>query len=190
MKNLIATTLITAVIGLSVTSQAIASPKYNKYRNNNFNTYAEVIKVKPIYRTVEISTPQQECWTEQVQRGGGYGYYGPNSASGMLVGGLLGGIIGNQFGKGHGKKLATIAGTLIGSNIGHEKINPRHKQPAYSTEERRCHTTYNTHTEERIEAYRVVYRYKGETFKTRLSYDPGEQLRVRVSVVPERAIDL
>jgi len=190
MKKLIATTLITAVISLTAASQTIAGPKHNKHHNQHFNSYAEVIKVKPIYRTVEISTPQQECWTEQIQHDAGYGYYGPNSASGMLVGGLLGGIIGNQIGKGDGKKLATVVGTLIGSKIGHQKVNPRHKRPAYSSEERRCKTIYNTHTEERIEAYRVVYRYQGETFKTRLSYDPGERLRVRVSVVPERAIDL
>lgn len=190
MNKLITTTFITAVISLTTASQTIAGPKHNKYQNQHFKSYAEVVKVKPIYKTVEISTPQQACWTEEVQHNADYGYYGPNSASGMLVGGLLGGIIGNQIGKGDGKKLATVVGTLVGSKIGHQKVNPRHKRSAYSTEERRCKTTYSTHTEERIEAYRVVYRYQGETFKTRLSYDPGTRLPIRVSVVPERAIDL
>ena len=190
MNKLIATTLITAVIGLTATNQTIANDKHRKHRNNHFTAHAKVVMVKPIYRTVEISTPRQECWTTEVHHHAGHGYSGPNSASGMLVGGLLGGIIGHQIGGGDGKKLATIAGTLIGSKIGHAKVNPPQHRSAYNTEEKHCKTTYDTHTEERIDAYRVVYRYKGEIYKTRLSYDPGERLRVRVSVVPERAIDL
>ena len=35
-----------------------------------------------------------------------------------------------------------------------------------------------------IVAYDVEYSYKGDTYMSRLSYDPGSRLRVRVSVVP------
>jgi hypothetical protein len=30
----------------------------------------------------------------------------------------------------------------------------------------------------------VEYRYRGEVYMSRLDYDPGERLRVRVSVTP------
>jgi uncharacterized protein YcfJ len=36
----------------------------------------------------------------------------------------------------------------------------------------------------RIAGYDVEYRYRGEVYVSRLNYDPGERLRVRVSVSP------
>lgn len=36
----------------------------------------------------------------------------------------------------------------------------------------------------RIDGYDVEYRYRGEVYLSRLDYDPGERLRVRVSVSP------
>jgi hypothetical protein len=32
--------------------------------------------------------------------------------------------------------------------------------------------------------YNVEYRYRGEVYMSQLSYDPGDRLRVRVSVTP------
>jgi uncharacterized protein YcfJ len=40
-------------------------------------------------------------------------------------------------------------------------------------------------TVRRIVAYDVEYNYKGDTYMSRLDYDPGNRLRVRVSVVPD-----
>jgi uncharacterized protein YcfJ len=37
----------------------------------------------------------------------------------------------------------------------------------------------------RVVAYDVTYTYKGDTFMSRLDFDPGNRLRVRVSVVPD-----
>ena len=34
--------------------------------------------------------------------------------------------------------------------------------------------------------YDVEYRYRGEVYMSRLDYDPGERLRVRISVTPAR----
>jgi len=33
--------------------------------------------------------------------------------------------------------------------------------------------------------YDIEYRYRGEVYASRLNYDPGERLRVRVDVSPE-----
>jgi uncharacterized protein YcfJ len=40
-------------------------------------------------------------------------------------------------------------------------------------------------TERKIVGYDVEYQYKGEKYMSRLVHDPGNRLRVRVSVVPE-----
>jgi uncharacterized protein YcfJ len=37
----------------------------------------------------------------------------------------------------------------------------------------------------RIVGYDVEYLYKGEKYMSRLAFDPGNRVRVRVSVVPE-----
>ena len=39
--------------------------------------------------------------------------------------------------------------------------------------------------ERRLVGYDVEYQYKGERFMSRLDQDPGNRLRVRVSVVPD-----
>ena len=46
----------------------------------------------------------------------------------------------------------------------------------------RCRLMKRTHYRDEIVAYRVRYRYAGEDYERQLSYDPGEQLRVRVEV--------
>jgi uncharacterized protein YcfJ len=38
--------------------------------------------------------------------------------------------------------------------------------------------------EERIDGYRVVYQFQGQKYATRMPYDPGRELRVRVDVRP------
>jgi uncharacterized protein YcfJ len=39
--------------------------------------------------------------------------------------------------------------------------------------------------EPRIVGYDVEYTYKGENYMSRLPFDPGNRLRVRVSVTPD-----
>lgn len=46
----------------------------------------------------------------------------------------------------------------------------------------RCRVLKRTHYREEIVAYQVRYRYAGEDYERQLSYDPGEQLQVRVEV--------
>jgi len=35
-----------------------------------------------------------------------------------------------------------------------------------------------------VVGYDVQYRFRGEVFSSRLSYDPGEKLRIRVAISP------
>ena len=54
---------------------------------------------------------------------------------------------------------------------------------AYAVE--RCDVRYQESWEERVEGYRVAYEYNGRRYETRMPYDPGERVRVRVDVFPD-----
>jgi uncharacterized protein YcfJ len=54
----------------------------------------------------------------------------------------------------------------------------------YSERERHCHLVQDVAEERRVVAYDVQYRYRGDVFMSRLDYDPGDRLRVRVSIEP------
>lgn len=47
-----------------------------------------------------------------------------------------------------------------------------------------CRTVQVERMERRLTAYEVEYRYMGETYMSRLPYDPGSRLRLRISVMP------
>ena len=146
-----------------------------------------VLKVEPIIRYVTVSTPVQESWQESRQYTVNHR---PRTAGGTLVGAVIGGVIGHQFGSGRGNDAATVAGTVIGAAIGNGAARKRaeadgyYGQSTYSRPVRRCATNYQTHQEERIDGYRVVYKYHGQRYSTRMPYDPGERIRIRVDVRP------
>jgi uncharacterized protein YcfJ len=54
----------------------------------------------------------------------------------------------------------------------------------YSRPVERCETRYRSHREERIDGYNVLYRYKGQKYSTRMPYDPGYRIKVRVDIRP------
>lgn len=148
--------------------------------------YARVLNVEPIVRQVRVEVPQRECWTEdqyeEPQRAP-TGLAGP-----MILGGIIGGAIGSRFGGGDGRRAATLAGTLIGASIGHD-AGARRQAASAATEPRitsveRCGVRYIENYEERIEGYNVEYEYAGQRHHTRLPYDPGDRMRIRVSVSP------
>lgn len=157
----------------------LASHNHNRH-DNVFYDKARVIKAEPIVRHVRVSTPQRECYTEEVRqpvykRGGG-------DPGATLVGGVIGGVVGNKLG--HGRKGATIAGTLIGAAIGNQSTRKHEEYYEEVNYVDRCEVRRSYHTEERVDGYRVSYRYKGEVYRTRMPYDPGKFIRVRVNVSP------
>jgi uncharacterized protein YcfJ len=48
----------------------------------------------------------------------------------------------------------------------------------------RCETVDEYQTREEIVAYRVKYRYKGRIYHTRMDHDPGDTIRLHVTVDP------
>jgi uncharacterized protein YcfJ len=146
--------------------------------------YADVVHVEPLRRQVRVSEPVRECWQETVQRSDGPFSY--NHVGGTLIGGAIGTVVGNQVGHGRGKDVARVAGALIGGAIGHNVSVDRQRQ-LYGDGGRtveRCDVRYRDSMEERIYGYQVTYEYAGRQYVTRMPYDPGERLRIRVDVEP------
>ena len=167
----------TAAILLGAASNASADAQY---------AYAKVLSAEPIIRYVTVTTPVRECWQDTE-------YYTvehrPRDAgASTLAGALIGGVIGHQFGSGRGNDAATVAGTLIGAAIASDAAYKRNREGyetvQYSRPVRRCESRLQEHREERIDGYRVVYRYQGQKYMTEMPYDPGNRLRVRVDIRP------
>ncbi len=169
--NKIAATSLAAIIATGTSAGAFA--RHGSDRTH----YAKVVSATPIYETVEINRPTQECWDERVVR------RRPGSHTGTIAGGILGGVIGNQFGHGRGKAAMTVAGTLLGASVGHD-ISHNRGGRSYVTHERRCETVDHYVTEDRLVGYRVKYRYKGDIYMTRTDEHPGRRIPVEVSVKP------
>ena len=157
--------------------------------------YARVTHVEPRYRQVRISVPRQECYSDTRYPPDERAYGGERpAAGGMILGGLIGAVIGHQFGHGHGRGVGTVAGAVIGSAIGHDAAQRNAGGPddrdygdrgGRPVERERCVTRYSDSVEQRIDGYRVNYRYNDHNYQTDLPYDPGERVRVRVTVSPQ-----
>lgn len=171
---------------LSVSSIVDAdSGRKGKFAKQNQVTYAKVLSVKPIYREIEVSTPVKDCWQEPVTHTK-RARHGSHSAGATLAGGLIGGIIGHQFGKGRSRKASTAIGTLIGAQLGHDSTRGSHASgyTEITRMEKFCEVTNQVSYEEELDGYRVTYKYKGQKYKTRMPYDPGDRIKLRVSVEP------
>jgi uncharacterized protein YcfJ len=151
------------------------------------------VNVEPIIHEVRVSTPRQECWTETQYEQVEYHTAEPHSTVGSTVlGGLIGAALGNQIGRGDGRRIATVAGALVGSAIGHDvaqRRNGGYVDSSYTEVQprdvQRCQVRYDDTVEQHIDGYRVTYVYGGREFTTRVPYDPGDHIRVRVDVEPE-----
>lgn len=133
-----------------------------------------------------------------------------------IIGGIIGGVIGNQIGRHGGRGArngATIAGAIVGSVLANEASSSvsrstssgdsyRHRRqrrveqpviqntrPSRTVTTRpveRCRETVQTSYEQRIRAYDVTYRYRGQTFTTRMKRDPGDRIELQINVAPAR----
>ena len=74
---------------------------------------------------------------------------------------------------------------MLGHSIGRDIIRNKEQSGIreYQTIQR-CDTVYQQHEEERLVGYRVTYLYNDKEFSVRTDSDPGEQIRIRVSVQP------
>jgi uncharacterized protein YcfJ len=142
-------------------------------RHHKRTSKAKVIRVKPIYETRRVKVKDWRCRPgERYVR-----YDRGDSRDEMLVGGVVGGILGNQLANRGHRTEATIAGTVIGGILGHEIGNrPARRHVEYGPE--RCRKVSRYRNKDVVVGYRVKYRYKGETYRTRTRNHPGNYLRV------------
>jgi uncharacterized protein YcfJ len=166
-----------------VTSVALASPppwSNSRHVRSDDYDYAPVTRVEPIVRQVRIETPRRECYddTRYVESPA------PQIAGHTLLGGIIGGVLGHQIGHGDGRDFATVAGAAIGAGVGYTSATRQYAPRVREEVVQRCDVSYDRSYEERIEGYRVTYEYNGREYTTRMPYDPGERIKVRVAVAP------
>lgn len=172
------------VTGSLVAAIATASSLASAHRYDEEFNYARVTRVEPIYETASYSRPREECWHEQVP----VHSPGPRSYTAPLLGAIIGGAVGNALGHHEvNRRVGVVAGAALGASVGRD-IRDR---DGYSddregyADERVCQTVRDTEYHEEVVAYRVFYRYNGRDFVTRMPYDPGPRMRVRVNVDPD-----
>ncbi|MBX2867143.1 MAG: glycine zipper 2TM domain-containing protein [Acidiferrobacterales bacterium] len=145
---------------------------------------ATVLSADPVYRTVRINEPTEQCWDEKVHQPAHSGY---KSHTPKILGAIVGAAVGNEFGKGRGKDIATVAGAVLGGSIGRDAQahhrRSHHGNGGYSYQ-KRCELVDSYRTEERLDGYDVTYRYNGHVGSTFTKHDPGSTIRVSVNVVP------
>lgn len=141
--------------------------------------YADVLRSDPYYETTRVSHPREECVDETVVH-----REGSSGAGGAVVGAIIGGVLGNQVGKGSGRKAATVAGAVAGGAIGSEAARRNNPERFHESTQTRCRIIDVWEEERRIAGFDVEYSYRGQIYMSRLPYDPGERLRIRVSVTP------
>lgn len=144
--------------------------------------YADVIESRPIYQTVSVSMPREQCWNEQVavreER--------RNSNTPVVVSSIVGGALGNALGNNKSsQRVGAVVGAVLGHSVGRDIVaaNNRSQPMRYQTV-RHCETVNEYRHEERLTGYHVRYRYNGEDYSIQTDRDPGSQIRLQVQVTP------
>lgn len=165
------------VLTLMFSSTILAGPHKRPHNGNKFVDYARVVKVKPIYETVRVSVPEKQCWYERDHRRSKHRVRIPTP--GEVAGHLIDDAVKHRLLPRDMKKVSDAAKGLIEPTIVIE-TDSRHKHRKH----RHCKVENRYRTEQQIVGYRVRYRYRGETFVTRMRNHPGDRLQVRVSIRP------
>ena len=172
-KLMIGTLMAASLVAVSMTAHA-------EYARGTIDE-ATVLSADPVYRTVRVNEPVEQCWDEPVRVPSNSGY---RSHTPKILGAIAGAAVGNEFGKGRGRDLATVAGAVLGGSIGRDAQAHHSRQHSRVVYEKRCETVDRYHTEERLDGYDVTYRYNGQVYSTYTDHDPGPTIKVSVSVVP------
>lgn len=143
-----------------------------------FEDFGRVVRVQP--RVEQIRQPRQECRTDYQQ----VPVQQQRSAGGSIVGGIAGALLGSQVGGGNGKIAATAAGAIAGAVVG-DRVDNNGRQDYNGVQEqavRQCRTV--DAFEQRTTGYDVTYEYRGQNYTAFTQRDPGNRIRLHVSVEP------
>ena len=167
--------LALAIMATGAQAQNVQPAPYPSSDGSAHYGWADVLRVDPVQGVTRTNVPRQECYNQPVVT-----HEGGNNAVGTVLGAVIGGVLGSTVGKGDGRKAATVVGAVAGGAIGNQASNGRD----YEGTQTQCRDVNTVSEQRRVIGYDVEYRYRGEVFMSRLDYDPGERLRVRVSVTP------
>jgi uncharacterized protein YcfJ len=145
-----------------------------------FTDRARVLDARPRMR--EFNEPHEEC--RDTRRDERRDERGDNSTVGAVIGGVAGGIIGHQVGRGSGRDVATAAGAITGAIVGNEMGGRDSGRERGRAAARDCRQVDNWVS--RPDGYDVRYEYEGHEYSAVLPYDPGRNLRLRVTLTPEQ----
>jgi len=134
-----------------------------------------VTESKPVYRTVTIRTPYEECTTRRIPV-----YRNDlDVPAAAIIGAVTGGVIGHQVGDGHGRDAATVGGAVVGALVG-SNIAQQNRQVRYEEREV-CETRYRRHKERRLVHYKNIAWYRGHRIVKR-SKRPLKHITLSVDV--------
>ncbi|MCO7223503.1 glycine zipper 2TM domain-containing protein [Pleionea sp. CnH1-48] len=164
-----------SMYGLLLSVMSLPALAYDRDEGYAWGT---VLEVKPLVEIVRSTEPEEFC-REVVH------YEKPKSSkTATILGTIIGGAIGNEIGHGkRNKQIGAVAGAVLGGAIGND-IAKSNQRPGRSSVRTVCDTRYVEVERERVSGYRVVYRYNDRNYTTEMPYDPGDEIRVRVSVAP------
>lgn len=170
----------TKTLSIAATILALSTTAYaDNYKRGSEQThykYAKVIDVEPIYQNVRHYEPTRVCHYERRAKRG-------NNTTAVIVGSILGGAIGNELGhKKSNKRVGALAGAILGGSIANDMT--RRKRSSYGEQEQVCTTTQQLSYHEKIIGYNVGYRYRGQTYYTRMDHHPSDKIKIAVSVRP------
>ncbi len=161
---------------LMIAAMGFAALPLAQAQGTDFEDFGRVVRVQP--RVEQIRMPRQECRTDYVQ----VPVQQERGAGGGIVGGIVGGLLGNQVGSGSGRVAATAAGAIAGAMVGDRAENNNRPQGVQEQAVRQCRNV--DAYESRTNGYDVTYEYRGQTYTTLMNRDPGNRVRLRVSVQP------
>ncbi|MEQ1590885.1 MAG: glycine zipper 2TM domain-containing protein [Thiobacillaceae bacterium] len=167
----------TRTLKISLLSAAMlvgTSTAQAEYRDSDdLMVRARVVSSTPVYESV--NEPRRECWTESSNETRSYRN---NNTGGSILGAIAGGLIGSTVGKGNGRVAAAAVGAATGAVVG-DRWNDGERRASYPQQVERCRSVDNVR--QVVSGYDVRYRFEGREFNTRLPYDPGDWLNLKVS---------
>jgi len=170
--------LITTLACTPLLADASHKNKHHRHHQQSYTTFARVTHVEPIIRYVEVNRPYEECWEEGYEDDH-YDYESQREHKGRRSP-----LLQKSHNSGIAPQTKVTQPQKEKSNIISSTKSQSHSRGHRQHQE--CRVVHRSHREKRIDGYLVHYRYKGENFETRLPYDPGDRMEVRVSVTPTR----
>ena len=152
-----------------------------------FYDTARVISSQPLNQQVQRQYCNQNAQSNTQQQNS---QRNSNAGAGAVIGGIAGALIGNTVGQGNGKVAATALGGIVGAMSGDRMEQQSNNNGSYGTFGGNGYGTFSGNTNQqcttRLEnvqvGFLVTYEYMGRQMQTQLQYDPGQTIRIAISI--------